>query len=45
MNSISEEQTVPATPVRVAIQGQSGCYHEKAALEYFAGRKVEIVPC
>ncbi len=32
-------------PVRVAIQGQHGCYHETAAREYFAGREVEVVCC
>lgn len=45
MNIPQEEQTAPAAPLRVAIQGQSGCYHEMAAREYFAGREVEVVPC
>ena len=31
--------------LRVAIQGQEGCYHEMAAREYFRDREVEIVPC
>ena len=31
--------------LRVAIQGETGCYHELAAREYFQGRDVEIVPC
>lgn len=31
--------------LRVAIQGQEGCYHESAARQYFAGQNVEIVPC
>ena len=31
--------------LRVAIQGQKGCYHELAALQYFTDREVEIVPC
>ena len=31
--------------LRVAIQGQEGCYHEMAAREYFRDRDVEIVPC
>ncbi len=31
--------------IRVAIQGQEGCYHEMAAREYFKDREVEIVPC
>ena len=31
--------------LRVAIQGQEGCYHEKAAREYFQGYDVEVVPC
>lgn len=32
-------------PIRVAIQGQVGCYHEKAAREYFKDQEVEVVPC
>ena len=31
--------------IRVAIQGQEGCYHEIAARQYFHDRDVEIVPC
>lgn len=31
--------------IRVAIQGEPGCYHELAARQYFEGREVEIVPC
>ena len=31
--------------IRVAIQGQEGCYHEMAAREYFKDSEVEIVPC
>ena len=31
--------------LRVAIQGETGCYHELAAREYFKGHDVEIVPC
>jgi len=31
--------------IRVAIQGQEGCYHEKAAREYFKDQEVEVVPC
>lgn len=31
--------------LRVAIQGQEGCYHEMAAREYFKDREVDIVPC
>lgn len=45
MNTITDEGHAAAEPVRVAIQGQRGCYHEMAAKEYFAGREVEIVPC
>lgn len=33
------------TKIRVAIQGQEGCYHEMAAREYFKDQEVEIVPC
>lgn len=35
----------PAPAVRVAIQGEEGCYHEIAARQYFAGREVQVVPC
>ena len=31
--------------LRVAIQGQEGCYHEMAAREYFKDCEVETVPC
>lgn len=31
--------------IRVAIQGQEGCYHEMAARQYFLDREVEVVPC
>lgn len=34
-----------ASPIKVAIQGQQGCYHEMAARQYFSGQEVEIVPC
>lgn len=41
MENNSEQSTV----VKVAIQGESGCYHELAARQFFEGQKVEIVPC
>ena len=31
--------------LRVAIQGQEGCYHEMAAREYFRDSDIDIVPC
>lgn len=31
--------------IRVAIQGQEGCYHEMAARQYFQDQEVEVVPC
>ena len=31
--------------LRVAIQGQTGCYHEMAAREYFRDQEIDIVPC
>lgn len=31
--------------IRVAIQGQKGCYHEMAARQYFHDQEVEVVPC
>ncbi|MDD6787845.1 MAG: prephenate dehydratase [Bacteroidales bacterium] len=30
--------------IRVAIQGEQGCYHELAARQYFQDKEVEIVP-
>ncbi|MDO4497734.1 MAG: prephenate dehydratase domain-containing protein, partial [Bacteroidales bacterium] len=31
--------------LRVAIQGQEGCYHEWAARQYFEGQDLEVVCC
>lgn len=31
--------------LRVAIQGQEGCYHEWAARQYFEGQELEVVCC
>lgn len=40
------ENNIETQPkVRVAIQGETGCYHELAAREFFPDREVEIVPC
>ena len=30
---------------KVAIQGVAGCYHEPAAKQFFADKKIEVVPC
>ncbi len=30
---------------KIAIQGVSGCFHEQAAKEFFAGEQIEIVEC
>ncbi len=30
---------------RITIQGISGCFHEQAAKEYFAGEEIEMVEC
>jgi prephenate dehydratase len=30
---------------QIAIQGETGCFHEVAAKGYFAGESVEILPC
>lgn len=30
---------------RVTIQGVTGCFHEAAAKEYFAGEDIEVIPC
>lgn len=31
--------------MKVAVQGETGCFHEVAARLYFAGNRIEIVPC
>lgn len=38
-NSVEQKKKV-----RVVIQGETGCYHELAARQYFEGHEVEIVP-
>lgn len=35
--------TTDSTPLRVAIQGVAGCFHDAAAREYFGSRKVETI--
>lgn len=41
---IAEISTTDAPPVRVAIQGVPGAFHEVAARRYFQEQEVEIVP-
>ena len=41
MSNASEQ----SAKLRVAIQGEKGCYHELAAHMFFEGRELEIVPC
>lgn len=36
--------SVPGRSIRVAIQGVAGSFHHLAALHYFAGKSIEIVP-
>jgi prephenate dehydratase len=31
--------------MKIAIQGEKGCFHEMAARQYFQSEEVEIVPC
>ena len=31
--------------MRIAIQGEAGCFHEMAAQQYFSNHNIEIVPC
>jgi len=31
--------------MKIAIQGESGCFHEVAARQYFNYDEIEIVPC
>ncbi|MBK8881110.1 MAG: hypothetical protein IPN67_01625 [Bacteroidales bacterium] len=31
--------------MKVAVQGETGCFHEVAARQYFSYDEVEIVPC
>lgn len=30
---------------RVTIQGEAGCFHEAAAIGYFAGEEIDTIPC
>lgn len=41
LRTMSQEES----PLRVAIQGEEGCYHEVAARQFFAGREVQIQCC
>lgn len=45
LNKYKMNTEEPNSKIRVAIQGEEGCYHELAARQYFEGREVEIVPC
>jgi len=40
----AEEISAPLHPLRVAIQGVSGAFHEIAARQYFSPETVEIIP-
>lgn len=31
--------------IKVSIQGETGCFHEVAAMQFFNGEEIEIVPC
>ena len=31
--------------MKIAIQGETGCFHEVAARQYFNYDEIEIVPC
>jgi prephenate dehydratase len=31
--------------MKIAIQGEAGCFHEVAARQYFSNQNIEIVPC
>ena len=42
---IGMETSKETAKIRIAIQGEAGCYHELAAKQFFEGREVEIVPC
>ena len=43
--SSSETAALSEQPIRVAIQGFEGAFHEIAARYFFAPRQVEVVPC
>ncbi len=50
MNAVNEtspaaSEVLPDHPIRVAIQGFEGAFHEIAARHFFAPRPVEVVPC
>lgn len=38
-------QPTELSPLKVAIQGVAGCFHDAAARQYFKGREVETVSC
>jgi prephenate dehydratase len=31
--------------MKIAIQGEAGCFHDMAAQQYFRNLNIEIVPC
>ena len=31
--------------MRIAVQGEKGCFHEVAARQYFSNNSIDIVPC
>jgi len=31
--------------MKIAIQGEAGCFHDVASRQYFSGQNIEIVPC
>lgn len=40
-----KDNSITGTPLRVAIQGIAGCFHDAAARQYFAPAEVEPVEC
>jgi prephenate dehydratase len=31
--------------MKIAIQGEKGCFHEMAARQYFPNEDIEVIPC
>ncbi|HSB94425.1 MAG TPA: prephenate dehydratase [Flavitalea sp.] len=44
MNQSKQKKTVTATPLRIAIQGYEGSFHQVAAQQFF-GKEVNVIPC
>ena len=44
MNQSKPKKTAVSTPLRIAIQGYEGSFHQVAAQQFF-GKDVNVIPC